>query len=116
MRKTNTTNPELKSLIEDLKKLSLDNKVPFWERIAKDLSKPTRQRRIVNISKLDRYTKPKETIIVPGKVLGTGELNHDLTVAAWQFSESAKQKIKKCITIRELMKKQPKAKGVRILG
>ncbi|MCK5107486.1 MAG: 50S ribosomal protein L18e [Nanoarchaeota archaeon] len=116
-RKNNgTTNPELKSLIEDLKKLSLDEGAPIWKRIAKDLSKPTRQRRVVNIAKLGRFTKENEIIIVPGKVLGTGDVPHNLTVAAWQFSDSAKGKIKTCITIRELMKKQPKGKSVRILG
>ena len=116
MKRTGPTNPELAKLIEDLKKLSLDEKAPIWKRIAKDLAKPTRQRRVVNISRLNRFSKPKEIIIVPGKVLGTGELGHEITVAAWQFSDSAKEKIKNCMEIRELMKKSPKGKGVKILG
>ncbi len=116
MRKTNSPNPELNSLIGDLKKLSLDKKAPLWKRIAKDLSKPTRQRRTVNISKINRVVKSKETIIVPGKVLGTGDLTQDITIAAFKFSESAKQKIKNPLSIRELMKKHPDGKGIRIIG
>ena len=116
MKRTGTSNPELISLIRDLKKLSLDEEAPIWKRIAKELSRPTRQRRVVNIAKLGRFTKANEIVIVPGKVLGTGNIGHDLTVAAWQFSGSAHDKIKNCITIRELMKKQPKGKSVRILG
>lgn len=116
VKRTGPTNEELASLIEDLKKFSLAEKSPIWKRIAKDLAKPTRQRRVVNIAKLNRFTKKGDLVIVPGKVLGTGDLNHDLTVAAWQFSSSAKEKIKNIITIRDLMKKQPKGKGVRILG
>lgn len=116
VKRTGPTNTELASLIEDLKKLSLAEKAPIWKRIAKDLAKPTRQRRVINISKLDRFTKANEMIIVPGKVLGTGDMTHDITVAAWQFSGSANEKIKNAITIRDLMKKNPKGKGVRILG
>ena len=116
VKRTGPTNKELASLIEDLKKLSLAEKAPIWKRIAKDLAKPTRQRRVVNIAKLNRFTKANELVIVPGKVLGTGDLDHDITVAAWQFSGSAQDKIKTILSIKELMKKQPKGKGVRILG
>ena len=55
-------------------------------------------------------------MVVPGKVLGTGSIEPNITVAAWQFSQSAKDKLKNNLTIKELMKKNPKAKKVRILG
>ena len=116
VKRTGPTNVELVSLIDDLKKLSLAEKAPIWKRIAKDLSRSTRQRRVINIAKLNRFTKSNDLIIVPGKVLGTGTIDHDITVAAWQFSGSAQNKIKTALTIREIMKKQPKGKGVRILG
>ena len=61
-------------LISSLKKLSIDRKVKIWKRIAVDLEKPTRIRREVNIYKLDKYCKDNETVIVPGKVLGMGDL------------------------------------------
>ena len=67
-----------------------------------------------------RFTKPNEIIIVPGKVLGSGSLNHSLTVAAFSFSESAREIIEqakgKCLTIKELVQKNPKAKDVKIIG
>lgn len=115
-KRTGPTNPELASLIRELKELSLDKKAPIWKRLARDLSKSTRQRRVVNIARINRFAKPKETVVIPGKVLGTGDLEHDVTVAAWQFSSSARDKIKNTLSIKELMKKQPKGKGVRILG
>jgi large subunit ribosomal protein L18e len=120
MKKTGPTNENLKQLIQELRKESSSQKAKIWKRIANDLSKSSRQRRIVNVSKLNRHVKKDETIIVPGKVLGSGALNHSVTVAAFSFSESAKKIIidakGKCITIPELMKTNPTGKNVRIIG
>lgn len=117
-KRTGPTNPALRELILELKKESNSQKTPLWQKIAQDLEKPTRQRRIVNISKINRTTKPNETIVVPGKVLGSGILNHSLTIAAFSFSDSAKQTIMsakgKCLTIQELIKQNPKT--IKIIG
>jgi ribosomal protein L18E len=102
---TGPTNPNLSKLIQDLKLLSFKEKVNIWKSIAKELEKPTRRRRSVNLSKIDRYSKDNETIIVPGKVLGSGALSKNITIAAFQFSESAKKKLKHFMIINELMKK-----------
>jgi len=115
MRKTGPTNPVVKSLILELKEASRKNRVDIWKTIAEELEKPTRQRRIVNISKLEKVTKPNETIIVPGKVLGDGSISHKITIAAMQFSSSAQQKLT-TIPITELIKKNPKGKDIRIVG
>lgn len=110
---------QLQELITELKKNSIANKVKIWKRLAVDLEKPTRIRREVNIYKIEQYAKPNETIVVPGKVLGTGELTKKVTVAAFNFSDSAYQKIKakgQAISIPDLIKNNPKGKKVRILG
>lgn len=110
----------MQQLIQELRKESSLREIPLWKRIAEDLEMPTRNRRAVNVSKINRHTKPDETVIVPGKVLGSGVLNHKLTVAAFAFSEGAKERIKsangKCLTIQELVKTNPEGKNVRILG
>ncbi|UCD04153.1 MAG: 50S ribosomal protein L18e [Candidatus Woesearchaeota archaeon] len=116
VRKTKATNPILKKLIQDLIKQSNKNKAPVWKRVAKDLSKPARQRRSVNLARINKYSKANDTIIVPGKVLGTGELDHKVTVAAFDFSEAAKKKIDNAISIQELMKKNPKGSKVKLIG
>ncbi len=117
--RTGTSNPILKQLVIDLKKQSIQKKVNIWKRIATELERPTRQRRIVNIDRINRYCKDNETIIVPGKVLALGELDKKLTVAAFSFSEQALDKINKkgkAISIQELMNKNPKGERVRIIG
>ena len=109
------TNPTLKNLIENIKEVAHKENSDFWKRIAKELEKPTRRQREVNVSRINKHTKDKETIIVPGKVLGDGEIDHEATVAALTFTQSAKDKLN-TITIKELLKKEPKGKNIRIIG
>ena len=120
VKRTGPSNSILKSLIDELKKASIEQEVSIWKRIALDLEKPTRKRRIINLSKINRYTKENETIIVPGKVLGTGMLDHKLTISAYQFSSSALDKIDKVgariVSLSELIKESPKGKRIRIVG
>ncbi len=118
--KTGPTNPLAISLVQELKKKSIDEKVGIWKRIAEDLEKPTRQRREINLYKIDQCAKDGEFIVVPGKVLGTGELAKKVNIAAFSFSQSALDKISKVggktLSIQELMKQNAKGKDVRILG
>jgi len=120
MKRTGPTNPILNDLIRELKIASAKENAPIWRRIAYELEKPTRKRRIVNLSKIEKYGKENMIIVVPGKVLGSGDITKKLTVAAWQFSESAKEKIKKakgnCLMISELLKDHPKGRGLLIIG
>lgn len=120
MKKTKTTNPELIMLIRFLRKQSRENNVRIWKDVAERLAKPRRKRIAVNVSRLNRYTEKKETIVVPGKVIGTGKIDHPITVAAFLFSEKAKEKIKaargKIISFLQLIKKNPKGTNVKIIG
>lgn len=117
---TGPTNTYLAELIGNLKKKSIETNEKIWKRIAKDLEKPTRSRRQVNLSRINRVTKKDEVIIVPGKVLGTGVLNHSLTIVAWSFSNGALQKMEhanaKALHIKDLMKESSKGKKIRIIG
>ncbi len=119
-KRTGPTNPILQSLINELKRRSNEQSIKLWKRVAIDLEKPTRQRRVVNLSSISRYTKENEIIVVPGKVLGAGSLNHRLTISAFQFSDGAKEKIEKAgakiVPLLELSKENPTGKGIRVIG
>lgn len=65
----------------------------IWIRVAKELSKPARNKPEVNLSKIDKMAKEGFVLVIPGKVLGTGLLSKKVDVAAYQFSEAAKTKI-----------------------
>ncbi len=116
---TRQKNQEMEELKQLLRKTSKEKGVNIWKRVAEDLDKPTRNRINVNIYKLSSNTKKDETVIVPGKVLGMGELSHSVNVAAYSFSEEAMKKINtkgKALNIRDLVKNNPEGKKVRIIG
>lgn len=119
MVKRGSTNQKLLGLIVALKKHSTEKKVGIWEDIALRLSKSTRSRYEVNLSKIERHSGEGETVIVPGKVLSAGRLTKKINVAAWRFSAQARDEIKKaggrCLTIEELMKENPSGTGLKIL-
>ena len=56
---------------------------------------------------------------MPGKILGTGNLNHSLTIAAFDLSEKAEGKLiaakAKFLSIPELMEKNPTGSNVKIM-
>ncbi len=111
---------QLRQLISELRKQSSVAGSALWDRIADELERPSRQRRAVNLSRISRFSKENENIIVPGKVLSSGDLSHKLTIAALSFSEQALEKIKqsnsKAVLIKELIKENPKGKSIRIIG
>ncbi len=115
-----STNQHFISLIKDLRTKAISEKVNLWKRLADDLSRSTRNRRIVNLIRITKHVKPGEIAVVPGKVLGMGELDQKLDIAAYQFSDSAIEKIKQAggniLTLQELMEKNPKGNKVRIIG
>lgn len=110
------TNPQLEQTIEKLRKKAHQEQSNLWLRIAEDLQKPTRSRVIVNISRIERNAKDGDTIVVPGKVLGSGELTKKVTIVAWQFSDDAKKKIAKVGKAIEFAEdNMPKGK-IKIMG
>jgi large subunit ribosomal protein L18e len=120
VKKLKAINPELVELIRDLKKQSQESQTELWRKLAERLAISKRNRIAVNVSRLNRYTKEGETVVVPGKVLGAGKTDHPLTVAAFAFSEVAQSKIQTskgdCLSIRDLMKKNPTGKNVKLMG
>jgi len=119
MRQVKSQNPELHNLIRSLRKQAKENDAAIWREVAKRLSSSKRRRVAVNLSRLNRYTQVKETVVVPGKVLGAGRLEHPLIVGAFAFSEQARAKISKskgkALTILELLKNNPRGSSIRIM-
>ena len=119
MKESKTTNPELIQLISLLKKESREKQAGIWLDVADYLSKSRSQRVTVNLSRINRNTKRADTVVVPGKILGSGSLNHAVTVASFGASEKAKSKLvaakAKYVSIPELLKKNPKGANIKII-
>ena len=90
-----------------------------WLEVAEILSGSRRKMANLNLKKIDEESKVGETIIIPGKVLSQGEITKKIKVVALGFSEKAKEKLLKSkseiLSILEEIKKNPEAKGVKIL-
>jgi large subunit ribosomal protein L18e len=95
-----------------------------WIEVAGLLSGPRRRKIAVNLEEINNIaeaTKAKESekIVIPGKVLGQGELKKKLKIVAYSYSQSAVEKLKAMgadfKTILEEIKSNPDAKGVKIL-
>jgi large subunit ribosomal protein L18e len=119
MRETKTTNPQLIDLIKLLKKESREKQATIWLDVADHLAKSRSQRVAVNLSKINRHTKRADVVVVPGKLLASGTINHAVTVASFDISDKAKEKLEavkaKYITIPELLEKNPKGSNVKII-
>jgi large subunit ribosomal protein L18e len=120
MPKAQPSNPELLNAIRSLRKKARESNAPIWRDVAYGLQVSKRRRIAVNLSRLNRHTKAKETVVIPGKVLGSGTLTHPLSVAAFSFSDQARLKITKakgkCLSISDLLKVNPRGSNVRIIG
>jgi len=90
-----------------------------WLKVAEVLSGPRKNRTNLNLEELGKKIKDEKIVVVPGKILSQGEFDKKIKVVALNFSDKAKEKLKKSgleiSTILEEVKKNPEAKGVKIL-
>lgn len=112
--KADPTNPVLVETLEVLQR----QEAPVWGAVRQNLGKVNRQRPEVNISDIERDAEEGETVVVPGKVLGSGRLTKKVTVAAFDVSKGARQEIERegeFMFIQDLVDENPEGEGVRII-
>ena len=116
-RKSNST---LVKTIIDLKEASRKNDAPLWRSIATRLEGSSRNWPSVNVSKLEYNIGKNGKAVIPGKLMGTGLVTKKMTVAAYSFTDSAREKIQaaggKCLTYSEMIKSAPKGTDVVVIG
>ena len=90
-----------------------------WIKIARILSRPRRKSINFNLEEINKNSKDRETIIVPGKVLSQGEINKKIKIVAQGFSEKTREKLEKAkipiLEIMEEIKKNPNMEKCRVL-
>ncbi|NIS28999.1 MAG: 50S ribosomal protein L18e [Actinobacteria bacterium] len=111
--------PRLTSLIAELKAVARESGGEVWRDVADRLEKPRRTHAEVNLGRIDRYARDDETVVVPGKVLGSGVVRAGYTVAAVDFSSSAAEKIRQAdgeaIPLEQAIERNPDGSGVRVV-
>lgn len=113
-KKANPTNPILIQTIDLLE----EQDASLWNDVAENLGKVNRRRPEVNLSDIERNTEEGDTVVVPGKLLGAGSLTKEVTVAAFQASNSAKNQVNEngeFMFIEDLVEENPGAEEVKIV-
>lgn len=114
------TNQVVVHMAKELEVASKKNKAPIWSLLAEEALKPSRARRVLNLKQIDKYVSDNDTVVVPGKVLGTGSISHKITLCSFSISTTGAKKVAqsggKVIGIAQLIKSNPTGKGVKIVG
>ncbi len=110
----------MKCLDQDPEKIKIKravrkSKAKIWMTVLKRLA----HREEMNLGRLSKFTSEGQVIIVPGKVLAGGLIDHPITIGAKSFSRPARRKIigagGHVLTIEGIIEAYPDGKGVRLL-
>ena len=108
------------NMLKTLKKASKENDAPIWAKVADYVQKSRSNQKIVNLTKIDQTTEDGNAIVITGKVLGTGNISHKISISSFSISNSAAKKIKESggevLKFSEMIEKFPTGKGVKIIG
>ncbi len=114
------TNQLVLQMAKELKGASKKNNSPIWSKLAELALKPSSARRVVNVGHIEKFAKNNDVVVVPGKVLGTGNMSHKITLCSFSISNTGAKKILqsggKILSFSELIKMNPTGKGVIIIG
>jgi len=105
--------------VKELKQASKKNKAPIWAKLADLAIKPSSMR-VVNLTRINKVTKDNDILFVPGKVLGTGNISHKITLCSFSISTTAAKKIiqsgGEILRYSDMIKKYPTGKNVMLIG
>lgn len=104
-------------LIDGLYRISKDKNKDIYSVIAMCLETPARKNKAVNLSKLQKlsYILDGDVIVIPGKLLGFGDLNKNITIYANGFSKSVVAKYKNIKPLSSLLKDDVDYKKIKII-
>ena len=112
MKRTGPTKLSTRLLIAGLEKKAIKEKQKIWKTIAEKLSKPSRQRIEVKVSKISflagKY--PEKTFIIAGKAIGNEAMENKAEVIALSYSEGAKKSIEQSNGTAMLLKEAAEKK------
>lgn len=82
----------------------------LFKKVHRSLNVPSRSRKAVSLFKISSNTSEGDNVIVPRKILSTGAIDHKITIAALEYSGSAKAALKEAgcnvVSVKEILGKQ----------
>ncbi len=90
-----------------------NTKISIWKEVATILKGARRARPEANLARINRVVNDGDVIVVPGKLLGSGALEHkNVTIGALAWSESVAEKAKAAgatlLSLPQLLEQHPK--------
>lgn len=114
------TNPTVLHMAKELQVASKKTKAPLWAKIAEMATKSSKLKRTVNLGQIDKIVNDNDIVIIPGKVLGTGNIYHKITLCSFSISTNGAKKLIQAggtlVEFNQLVKDNPTGKGVKIIG
>jgi len=114
-----SSNQLLRRTLVLLERAGKEGKAPVWSVASELLGRPASLKVEVNLGRISRMAKEGEAIFVPGKVLGSGLIDKKVTVGAFMFSASARNKILanggEALSVDQFVKKFPDGSGVKLV-
>ncbi|MDC0187346.1 50S ribosomal protein L18e [Candidatus Nitrosopelagicus sp.] len=108
------------NMLKILKKASKENDAPIWAKVADYVQKSRSNQKIVNLTKINQTTEDGNAVVITGKILGTGNISHKVSVSSLSISNSAAKKIiesgGEVLEFSKMIEKYPTGKGVKIIG
>ncbi|NMC05449.1 MAG: 50S ribosomal protein L18e [Candidatus Lokiarchaeota archaeon] len=97
-----------------------NTKILVFKEIASILKGARRARPEANLAHINRVVKDGDVIVVPGKVLGSGALEHkNVTIGALAWSESVAEKAKtagaKLLSLPQILEQYPNGSNIRLV-
>jgi len=115
MKVTGPSNYHTRVLIRKLWK----TKIKIWRAVSKILQKPRRNLAEINLMRLNKLTQKGDIVVIPAKVLGIGNMDHEITAGVFKISKLAYAKMKKAncniMSLEELLEKYPFGSGIKII-
>ena len=107
--RANVENKDVKEWLNALSAASRDKHYGgLWKKVHYELDVPTRIRATVNLYKINKLTKDGANVIIPGKVLSVGSIDHKVNIAAISYSDAARKALiasgSNIVGIKEMMK------------
>jgi large subunit ribosomal protein L18e len=72
-----------------------DSHPKMWKKVYSMVAVPRRSRCDANIYKINQCSGAGDLVIVPGKVLGTGTMDHSVSISAIEYSGKARSELEK---------------------
>lgn len=118
--KRRVENPMVREVVKKIRAVSKAGNKSFWSSVEEMILSPRSRRPEVNVGKVSKLTKANDVVLVPGKLLGDGLIDHPVTVGALFASKSAVKKVVEAggtyLPMTEFIDRFPEGSNVKVLG